>query len=164
MRRNELAVTDFVQKLAVLERCDVMRIGFLPCADEKTPYIVPVHFGLATEGEALTIYFHGAKEGRKINCYRENSFVSFEADRLIDTFGKKKACSWTADFESVMGEGQLRMLESVEEKTAALNAIMAHYNFPGRPEYSEKMLDMTAAFALDVSEWVAKVKINKRDA
>ena len=164
MRRNELAVTEFSQKYAVLDQCSVVRIGFSPCAGEATPFIVPVAFGMKGEGEGLTLYFHGAKEGRKINCYRENPMVSFEADRLIYTGGGELPCTWTTDFESVMGEGRLRLIEDDAEKSAALDAIMVRYGFQGKPHYDSGVMSRTAVFALDVSTWVAKVKLSKRDA
>ena len=164
MRRNELAVTDFSEKLAVLGRCDVIRIGFFPCEGERAPYIVPVHFAWSAEGECLSVYFHGAREGRKIDCYRANPNVSFEADRLIYTGSGENPCAWTADFESVMGEGQLRLVEAEPEKSAALDAIMLRYGFQGKPHYEGGVMSRTAVFALDVSEWVAKVKLSKREA
>jgi len=164
MRRNELAVTDFSEKCAVLDRCSVVRIGFSPCADETTPFIVPVTFGMKAEGENLTIYFHGAKEGRKINCFHANPQVSFEADRLIHTGGGELPCTWTTDFESVMGEGRLRILADEQEKIAAMNAVMARYGFQGRPHYDSGAMSRTVVFALDVSDWVAKVKKSRRDA
>jgi len=164
MRRNELAVAGFSEKYAVLDQCSVVRIGFSPCAGEATPFIVPVAFGMKAESEALTIYFHGAKEGRKINCFHANPLVSFEADRLIFTGGGESPCSWTTDFESVMGEGRLRLVEDEAEKITALDAVMLRYGFPGKPHYDSAVMSRTAVFALDVSDWVAKVKKSKRDA
>ena len=160
MRRSELEVTDFAQKIAILDRCEVVRVGFFPCEEGAAPYIVPLSFGLRAAGETLTIYFHGAREGRKMSCFAANPRVSFEADILLRTAGGELACSWATDFESVMGEGTLRLVEDAAEQTAALDAVMAHYGYSGRPRYDSTVLARTAVLALEVSSFTAKVKHN----
>lgn len=160
MRRNDRAITSFDDMVAVLSRCEVLRIGF---STRTVPYIVPVHFAYRVDGEhRLSLYFHGATAGRKLKCYEENPHVSFEADRLIETYGEETVpCTWTADYESIMGEGVLRRLDKPSEKTGALDLLMARYGFDGALEYPPQMLEKTAVFALDVLSLSGKAKRTK---
>lgn len=94
-----------------------------------------------------------------MECYEENPHVSFEADRLISTYGEETIpCTWTADYESVMGEGILQRLEKLSDKTAALDLLMERYGFHAAPHYSPQMLEKTAIFALDVLSMSGKTK------
>lgn len=73
MRRSEKEITDKTQIDSIIFRSKVYRLGL---SDEGQPYIVPLCFSY--DGKAL--YFHCAKEGRKIDILRKNSNVCFEFD------------------------------------------------------------------------------------
>lgn len=159
MRRHDREVTSWEEKLAILNRCDVIRIGF---SASTTPYIVPMHFCIFVKDNALTLCLHGALQGRKMDLLTENSVVSFEADRLLRTYGEPGglACIWSADFESVMGVGALRLVEQMEEKQSALDALMLRYGFEGTPKYAPGHLNAVAVLALEVTELTGKAKLS----
>ena len=77
MRRNDRAIPDFAAMLAVVRQCDCCRLGLV---ENGEAYIVPLNFGWEAEGETLTLYFHGAAEGRKLALLRQNPAASFEMD------------------------------------------------------------------------------------
>ena len=52
MRRADKEVVGIAGILAILDTCEVIRIGL--CADGK-PYIVPMHFAYETSGEEVRI-------------------------------------------------------------------------------------------------------------
>ena len=75
MRRKDREVTDFKKIVSILNDCDCCRLGLV---DERgLAYIVPMNFGTETDGERLTLYFHCANEGKKLDIMRANSAVSF---------------------------------------------------------------------------------------
>lgn len=125
MRRQDREITDKSRILAILERCDVCRVGL---ADEAAPYIVPMNFGFSFENEMPTLYFHGASEGRKLDLIRKNSYVGWEMDtchQLLD--GGDVPCRYTMAYQSLIGTGSMTFLESLEEKQFGLQKIMEHY-------------------------------------
>ena len=63
MRLKSREINDFNEIVDVLERCNVLRIAF---KGNEYPYIVPVSFGIKKDGTDIFLYFHGAKEGTKI--------------------------------------------------------------------------------------------------
>ena len=69
MRRSEREVRDFSAMCKILEGCDVLRLGF---SEEGGAYIVPVNFGLFCRDGRLSLYFHGAAEGKKAELIKES--------------------------------------------------------------------------------------------
>ena len=62
MRRKDREIKDRQEILEVMKRCDVCRLAL---HDEEFPYIVPVNFGMEVMDGEITLYFHGATEGKK---------------------------------------------------------------------------------------------------
>ena len=64
MRRKDREISDYSEIIRIIESCSVCRLGLM---DENEAYIVPMNFGYIVENKELTLYFHSAKEGRKID-------------------------------------------------------------------------------------------------
>jgi len=121
MRRVDKEITDHQVIAGIIENSQVCRLGL---AKDNIPYILPVSFGY--DGAAL--YFHTAREGRKIDFIAANPRVCFELEhdcRVVPH--EKNACNWTASFRSVIGYGTVRELLDPAEKSAGLQQIMQHY-------------------------------------
>ena len=77
MRRKDREVIDFEEVTAVINACECCRLGFV---DGNEAYIVPLNFGFEIKNEKFILYFHCAKEGRKIDLIPKQETVSFEMD------------------------------------------------------------------------------------
>lgn len=152
MRRKDREVTDKNQLLEIVDCCKVCRIA---TQDKDGLYIVPLNFGYEYEEEALTLYFHSAKEGRKISAIAENSSVCFEMDcehRLIEA---EDACGYGYSFKSIIGNGIVTMIEDSEEKKKALSLLMLHQT--GKEfAFNEKMAESVAVFKIAASSFTGK--------
>ena len=167
MRRNDRAVTTKPEILDILTRCEVMRLGL--CANNR-PYVVPMNFGIEDtvgaihesplpeghDNAGLAIYFHCATQGRKLDILAQNPNVCFEADCSLRVVEKETACSWTAQYESVIGEGIVTILTDPAAKTHGLDCIMQKYGFQGMPTYSPEALARVCVLRLDVTEICGK--------
>ena len=153
MRRNERAITDHSEILQVIRRCDTCRLAF---HGDEHPYIVPMSFGFEDTGGALTLYFHCAVSGRKLELMARDARVAFEMDaghRLV--MHGENACSCTMEYESVMGTGTLAFVPD-SEKEAALRRVMEHY-YPGNTfPFEPRALPKTAVLRLSVDSLSAK--------
>ena len=101
MRKVEREITDFNEKVKLLDRCQTIRLGI---SGGQFPYIVPLSFGYEVVFGKVNIYFHCAKEGKKVELLKLNNNVCIEADVLngyTDT-----GHSVTADYESLIGFGK----------------------------------------------------------
>jgi nitroimidazol reductase NimA-like FMN-containing flavoprotein (pyridoxamine 5'-phosphate oxidase superfamily) len=156
MRRVERAIAGNAEKLALIEGCKVCRLG-LSLADE--PYIVPLNYGYAFEGGRLTLYFHGASEGKKIDIIRRNSRACFEIDCEHKLLEAETACAHSFAFASLVGFGRIEFIADNEEKTRALNILMKHQTGKDIQHiYDEAMLSRVCVFKMIVDEFTGKRK------
>lgn len=151
MRRKEREITDQAKINEIMQACDCLRLAL---ADEGAPYIVPVSFGYVEAEKAF--YFHGAKEGRKMELIRKNGAAGFELDCRHALKEADMACGYSYYFQSIIGTGKIRILEDAEEKRKGLLAIMAHYTGREDWDFPEKTLTATAVLRLDAAEMSCK--------
>jgi nitroimidazol reductase NimA-like FMN-containing flavoprotein (pyridoxamine 5'-phosphate oxidase superfamily) len=154
MRRSDKEVTGLTNILAILDKCEVMRIGL--CVDNK-PYIVPLIFAYEVVDEKVFIYFHSASEGKKMDMIAKNNNVCFEADCSYKTIKAELACKWSAEFESVIGEGTVAILADETQKVHALDLLMKRYGFSGKPHYSAQELSKVTVLKITVTAITGKI-------
>ena len=87
-------------------------------------YVVPLNYGYADGA----LYFHSAPEGRKVDILKKNSEVCFTVVSDYELVRGEKACSWTAEYRSVIGTGKARILTEPEEKERGLAVFMGQYS------------------------------------
>lgn len=158
MRRKDREITEENQLRAIMQGCDVCRVALF---DDPYPYIVPLNFGVSGAGEPLALYFHCAREGRKLDLMRKNPHVSFEMDCAHRLVTGSRACDTTMEYESVCGNGLLEPCEEWE-KAAGLSRVMAHYCGEQPYAFDEGLLRQTAVLRLTVHTVTAKA-LKKHD-
>ena len=155
MRRKDREVTDPVKIADIISRCTCCRIGFF---DGEEVYIVPLNFGYAAKDQTYTFYFHGAKEGRKIDLIAKCPKVAFEmeTDFVVYTRGGSNACNYAARFQSVIGNGIVSMVSDIGEKKLGLSLLMEHNTGKRDWSFDGKMLDAVSVFKLEVTKLSCK--------
>lgn len=152
MTKRELQVTDLNEIRAILDTAKVLRLGL---AVDNEPYIVPMNYGYILEGEKLTFYLHSAQRGKKLDMLRANPRVFVELDCDLKPFDGEKPCQYGLSYSSVMARGEARIVEDVEEKMAAMTALMKTQT--GKDfSFNEKLVGMVAVIRVDVAEYTAK--------
>jgi nitroimidazol reductase NimA-like FMN-containing flavoprotein (pyridoxamine 5'-phosphate oxidase superfamily) len=121
MRKAEREITSFEEIADVLSRCDTIRLGI---SDGGVPYIVPLSFGYEVLDGKIAVYFHGAKAGRKAELLRSLPRVCVEAD-LCHGFVDNGRGGYTCDYESVIGYGNVELLEG-EEAEKGIRLLLEH--------------------------------------
>ena len=148
MRRAEKALTETAEIEAILRTGRLCHLAF---AAEPAPYIVTLNYGYA-EG---ALYFHSAREGRKIDLAVQDSKVGFSVALELKLLAAEQACGWTTRFQSVVGCGRLEFMLTPEEKRLGLDRFMSHYTHESC-SYPEKMIAKTAVYRLIIEEMSAK--------
>ena len=98
MRKSEREISDLSDKFETLLRCEYLTLAL---QDEAAPYALPVNFGAELEGDKLTLYFHCAVAGKKLELLQKDARVGFCAARQMHVFNKGVApCGYTTDYES----------------------------------------------------------------
>ncbi len=120
MRRKKQEITDKKEIEAIIRRSLVCRLAL---ADEGIPYIVPLCFGYQDN----TLYFHSAREGKKLDILKKNNKVCFEFDIDTEIQQTKDVCNWGIQYKSVIGFGKASFIEDPETKKKALDILMGQY-------------------------------------
>lgn len=156
MRRKDREVTDPTRIADIISRCTCLRIGF---QDDGEIYIVPLSFGYVVRDDAYVFYFHGAKEGRKMDLIRKSPKVGFEMDTDFAVYamnGADVACGHTARFQSIVGNGSMSIVSEIEEKKQGLLLIMEHNTGKQEWNFDEKMVNAVEVFKLEVENMSCK--------
>ncbi len=152
MRRTEDEVTCREEILGILKKATICRLAL---HDAEYPYIVPLNFGMEVK-EDLYLYFHCAREGRKLDLIRRNNKASFEVEADTEMVSGDKFCGWTMKFRSVIGNGTMEIRDDEEGIRHGLDVLMQHYTGRGEFSYDEKVLKKTLILRLTVHQLSAK--------
>jgi uncharacterized protein len=156
VRRNDREINKIETIIEIIEKCEVCIVSFF---DADYPYIVPLNFGYSynPDMEELSLYFHGANKGKKLDLIKENNKVAFEMDCSKKLIVGESPCEYTMEFESLCGNGKIEILEE-KEKLEGLKYIMNQYsddNF-NDSSFDEKILKFTTVLKLTVKHIVGK--------
>jgi nitroimidazol reductase NimA-like FMN-containing flavoprotein (pyridoxamine 5'-phosphate oxidase superfamily) len=152
MRRKECEVTIREELEKIMNSCKVCRVAM---HDGKECYIVPLNFGYTYEGEDLVLYFHGAREGRKIDVISKYPQVGFEMDCDHKLIVGDIPCTYSYAYASIIGSGKAEIIEDPKDKVDAMQRIMVHQT--GKEfELYETMVKGIAVFKINVEKYTGK--------
>ena len=152
MTKRERLITDQEQIKHILDTAKVLRLGL---AVDNEPYVVPMNYGYILEDEKLVIYLHSAVRGKKLDMIRANPKVFFELDCDLTPFDGKVACQYGLSYSSIMGRGEARIVEDVEEKKQAMSILMKTQT--GKDfSFEDRLVSIVAVIHIDVAEYTAK--------
>ncbi len=140
---------------AIIDEALICHVGFVV---EGQPYVIPtIH---ARSGD--TIYFHGSPGSRMLRRLGEGIDVCVTATIVDGLVLARSVFKHSLNYRSVVVFGRARAVTDVEEKRAALTAVVDHV-VPGRSrearEPSDEELAATTVLALPIEEASAKVRV-----
>lgn len=155
MRRKDREVTDMEEIRQILDEFKVCRLGLV---DDGKPYIVPMNMAYDLDDGELSIYFHCAKDGRKIDVIQKNPKVGFEMDQEIELVEGNAPCQYSYRYVSVMGTGTVKIVEDEQEKVSALTKIMKQQTGKDFTEFKEnpELLSAVCILRVDAEEYSCK--------
>ena len=148
MRRKEREITDqeIIQK--ILSQSSICRLAF---NDEPYPYIVPMNYGYHDDA----LYFHCALEGRKLELIKKNSRLAFEIEYESEVIKGKVACQYTTRYRSVIGTGDMEIIQDDEQKRFGLDVLMRQHGKSDNT-YIPAALKKTLVLKLTINSLSAK--------
>jgi len=116
-------LSDRSEMESIIRKCQVCHIAMVD--PEGLPYILPFNFGY----EKNIIYFHSAREGKKIRILTKNPnvCVEFSTDYMLRFQNERVGCSYTMKYRSVLAYGKVEFIEDLEQKTNLMNIVMRNY-------------------------------------
>lgn len=130
MRRNLKEVTEEGKMNDLLSKA---KVGYLGLNDEEGTYVVPLNFVWKDK----KIYFHGSEQGRKTDAIKTNKRVCFTVSDDRGTVANPAPANIGTDYISVMIFGRVRVIDSLNEATAALQVMLDKFV----PGYFERELE-----------------------
>jgi nitroimidazol reductase NimA-like FMN-containing flavoprotein (pyridoxamine 5'-phosphate oxidase superfamily) len=153
MRRSERQITDTREIENILSISKVIRIAMID--NDGRPYVVPMNFGYS-KGK---IFLHSAMHGKKAEIFKKSPEVCFELEYHSELIKGDTACSWSYEYESIIGMGNICVIENVDEKLKGLDTLMRQYGSIDN-EFPEKLVAKTLVLRIDITE--IKAKRNRR--
>lgn len=117
MRRNDKQILDNDIIENFMRAAQVCRLGLV---DNGLAYIVPIHH-IFDNG---CVFFHSAKAGKKVELLKNSKVISFEVDHLNKIASLEPVCKSSSSYISIMGQGDISLVESAEQKQAVLSKLM----------------------------------------
>lgn len=152
MRRKEREIKDPIQIREILDNCKVCRLAM---KDKEGLYLVPLNFGYELDSETLTLYFHSAREGRKISALSSGAPVCFEMDCSHHLVEGDIPCGYTYEFQSLIGFGTAVLVDDPEEKKHALTVLMKHMT-DKEFLFDDKMADIVEVIKIQTDNYTGK--------
>ena len=171
MRRRDRAM----DKEFGIKVIDKAQYGVVSMVDGDEAYGLP----LSVVRDGNTLYFHSAKEGRKVDVLAENPNVSivFVGDKTIPenyTYEELEEMNndpskaikfissvFTTEFESAIVTGQVEKVESKEEKIKAMRTVCQKYT-PSKMKYFDSAINAglhrTNVYKVEIEDITAKRK------
>lgn len=152
MRRKDREITEISEILEIIKKCDSCSVAFF---DEEFPYVIPMNFGFDYKNGGVSLYFHSAEIGKKLDLIRNNGNAAFEMSCSHRLVTGESACSFTMEYESVCGNGHMEILDD-ESKVKALNFLMSQYTTEQSYNFDESALKKVVVMKLSVNELQGK--------
>ena len=153
MRRKDREITNFNEMIEIIKKCDSC---VLALNDEGFPYLVPMNFGMDIEDGRLYLYFHCAKEGRKLELIQKDNRASFEMDCEHKLVLQEEEMECSMGYASVIGQGTIEFVAE-EDKFDALKILMGQYRSRDF-KFDSGMLGVTTVLKMKVLNMTGKRK------
>jgi nitroimidazol reductase NimA-like FMN-containing flavoprotein (pyridoxamine 5'-phosphate oxidase superfamily) len=120
MRRQEREITENDKIENLLRQGKELHLAL---ADGSKPYLVTVNYGYKDKA----LYFHCAREGRKLDILRKNPLVYFQIIPESKIIQGEPACRWTCKYSSVCGEAAAEIHNMHQQKRIGLQILMSQF-------------------------------------
>ena len=155
MTRREKEITDKTEIEAILDTCKYLHLGL---SDGDKPYVVTMNYGYERDAEDdhLVLYLHSANTAHLLDVIAKNTNCSFAMECNVQPFEGRIACQYGMAYESIMGAGQIVLLDSTEERAHGLVSIMKAQTGKDNFAFDERMVSIVKVMRIDVTEMKAK--------
>lgn len=148
MRRKEKEITELEDIKQVISSCSYCDLAIM---DSEYPYIVPMNFGVEYNDGQISLYFHGATKGTKVDLLNSNKKVAFSMCTEYSLKEGNSPCNFSMSYKSICGKGNVSFLDGMDKKHA-LSIIMKQYVKDFSYEFKNEQLDGLMVFRVDVIE------------
>jgi len=149
MRRKEREISSRTEIDAIIQSSTIMHVAL---AENNIPFVVPVFYAY----DGVSLFFHSAQSGSKIEIMKRNPNVCFEISVAEGVIESDTACDFEAKHRTVIGFGTTSFIEAEAEKIDVLNLIVARFS-PKKFLYPSANLNNTAVIRIAIASIKGKM-------
>lgn len=154
MRRKDREVTDVNEIKNILNMCKTASVAMI---DGNIPYVLPLSYGYDVNDDSLVLYFHCAREGRKLDILRANNKVCFTIFNEGEALHAEIPCNSGYYYSSIIGNGSVEFVENSSEKSYALSKMFEHQTGKN-VEFTKEQADTVCIFKIVSKDYTGKQK------
>jgi len=155
MRKKEREVTD---RRGIEEILKLGKTCYVAMVDGDKPYVLPLSFGYRfLADDTLELYFHSAREGRKMDIWAQNNQVCFAIAWEGDPFHPETPCHSGYYYSSLIGYGKVVILTDTAAICDALSIMFKHQTGIDQP-FDESHLERVCVYKIVSQEFTGKKK------
>ncbi len=149
MYKVKREVTDKQHIESIFKLSYICRVAF---NNQPAPYIIPLNYGYHNN----KLYLHTANLGLKLDLIKKNNYVGFEIENKLEMV--RTTSGTTMKYQSIVGQGIIRILEAKEDKQAALKYLIEHHGGEFR-EHSNQSLANVTMLEIEIIKLSAKANL-----
>lgn len=157
MRRADREILAMPDIGRIVADCRIVHVAY---ADEEGLTVVPLNFGYRIDDGRLTLYFHSAPYGRRLDAIRaagNDLPVAFDMATDCAVIEGRTPCNWGESYRSVVGTGRARLVEPLEERREGLRLIMAQQAAMPDVAFTDNQANSVAVWRIDVDHCTGKI-------
>jgi len=156
MRLKEREIHDPEIMRGILQKSDCCHVAF---NDGDFPYIVTMNYGYEFDGETITLYFHCARRGKKLDVLRNDNRVCFTMDCSHEYIKNDPNMYCTCNYESIVGFGVIEEISDPEEYEKGVHLLLQHHDCDGGFELTPNHIRATNMLKLTSTNFTGKKKL-----
>jgi len=157
MRRSDREVTESDQ---IIEILDDNKIIFVSFTDQDYPYVIPLNYGYEWVDDQLVFYFHSAVAGKKLELLKRSNKVGFALGKEGAYIFGQSDCDTGVMFESVVGCGQIHIIDDEQQASHALANLYKH-QVDREAAFSKQQIERVLVYKLVVEGFSGKRRSSK---
>ena len=154
MRRKDREVTQKEDLIEILDSCKTACVAMI---DKDSPYVIPLSYGYDLGEDGLVLYFHCAKEGRKIEILTNNNKVCFTIFSEGEPIHSETPCNSGYYYSSIIGNGRVEFIKEPDEKKYALKRMFAH-QAKRNVDFTDEQASTVSVFKIVSKDYTGKRK------
>lgn len=156
MRRKNMEIHDPEVIRGILQASDCCHVAF---NDGEFPYIVTMNYGYEFDGEHITLYFHCARQGKKLDVMRVDNHVCFSMDCAHEYIKHDPHMHCTCNYESLVGYGAMEEVTDAEEYAKGVHLLLKHHDCDDGFELTPPHIRATCILKLTCTSYTGKKKL-----
>jgi uncharacterized protein len=149
VRKKDKEIKDRKEIEEILSSNKICRIAL---SEDNNPYVIPMNYGYKEN----KIFLHTGKNGKKIDIIEKNNKACFEITDSVEIKRAEKACYFSTKYRSVIGFGNIKIVNELDKKKKALKILMKQHTNKNDWHFPDKAVEKTMILEIEIESITGK--------